>query len=69
MLETRTILIFKGGNIMKEQLQYDQLEELMYMSKSGEITKRRVKVVKMTSEEEVYKIYGEARGELNGQCQ
>ncbi|WP_102694331.1 transcriptional regulator [Rummeliibacillus pycnus] len=33
---------------MKEQLQYDQLEELMYMSKSGEITKRRVKVVKIT---------------------
>ncbi|MBK3493845.1 hypothetical protein JFL43_03015 [Viridibacillus sp. YIM B01967] len=39
---------------MKEQLlkarQRNQLIDLMYMSKGGEITKRRVKIVKMTTE-------------------
>lgn len=39
---------------MKEQLikamQYHQLVELMYMSKSGEITKRRVKLIKITGD-------------------
>ncbi|MGE7621669.1 transcriptional regulator [Viridibacillus sp. NPDC096237] len=38
---------------MKEQLlkamQRNQLIDLMYMSKGGEITKRRVKVIKMTA--------------------
>lgn len=42
---------FGGGNTMKEQLikamQYRQLVTIMYMSKSGEITKRRVKILKM----------------------
>lgn len=39
---------------MKEQLvkamQYHQLVELMYISKSGEITKRRVKVIKVVGD-------------------
>jgi len=39
---------------MKEQLikamEYHQVVELMYMSKSGEITKRRVKVLKIESD-------------------
>lgn len=39
---------------MKEQIvkamQYHQLVELMYMSKSGEITKRRVKLIKITGD-------------------
>ena len=39
---------------MKEQLvkamQYHQLVELMYISKSGEITKRRVKLIKISGE-------------------
>ncbi|MGE7623625.1 transcriptional regulator [Viridibacillus sp. NPDC096237] len=39
---------------MKEQLlkamQRNQLLNLMYMSKSGGITKRRVKIIKMTGE-------------------
>lgn len=65
MLEIRTIvlynelkqtcvLILKGGNIMKEQLvkamQHHQLVELMYMSKSGEISKRRVKLLKISGD-------------------
>lgn len=39
---------------MKEQLiramQYHQVIELMYMSKSGEITKRKVRVIKITGD-------------------
>lgn len=39
---------------MREELikamQYHQLVELMYMSKSGEITKRRVKLLKITGD-------------------
>ncbi|MGG0663299.1 transcriptional regulator [Viridibacillus arvi] len=39
---------------MKEQLikamQRNQLVDLMYISKSGEISKRRVKVIKITSD-------------------
>ncbi|MGE7771121.1 transcriptional regulator [Viridibacillus arvi] len=39
---------------MKEQLikamQRNQIIDLMYMSKGGEITKRRVKIIKMTDE-------------------
>ncbi|MBK3495336.1 transcriptional regulator [Viridibacillus sp. YIM B01967] len=39
---------------MKEQLikamQRNQVIDLMYMSKGGEITKRRVKIIKMTAE-------------------
>lgn len=39
---------------MKEQLikamQYHQLVNIMYMSKSGEITKRRVKLLKITGD-------------------
>lgn len=65
MLEIRTIvlynelkqtcvLILKGGNIMKEQLvkamQYHQLVIIMYLSKSGEITKRRVKLIKISGD-------------------
>ncbi|WP_369973801.1 hypothetical protein, partial [Rummeliibacillus sp. POC4] len=44
----------REGNIMKEQLvkamQYHQLVELMYMSKSGEISKRRVKLLKISGD-------------------
>ncbi|MFJ8261389.1 transcriptional regulator [Rummeliibacillus sp. NPDC094406] len=39
---------------MKEQLikamQYHQLVELMYMSKTGEISKRRVKILKISGD-------------------
>ncbi|MFE6166991.1 transcriptional regulator [Viridibacillus arvi] len=39
---------------MKEQLlkamQRNQVIDLMYMSKGGEITKRRVKIIKMTAD-------------------
>ncbi|MGE7623815.1 transcriptional regulator [Viridibacillus sp. NPDC096237] len=39
---------------MKEQLlkamQRNQVIDLMYMSKGGEVTKRRVKIIKMTSD-------------------
>ncbi|MGX9134065.1 transcriptional regulator [Rummeliibacillus sp. JY-2-4R] len=39
---------------MKEQLikamQYHQLVELMYVSKNGEITKRRVRVIKVVGD-------------------
>ncbi|MGF9979368.1 transcriptional regulator [Viridibacillus arvi] len=39
---------------MKEQLikamQRNQVIDLIYMSKGGEITKRRVKIIKMTSD-------------------
>lgn len=39
---------------MKEQLlkamQRNQLVDLMYISKSGEVSKRRVKIIKMTAD-------------------
>lgn len=53
-LKQTNVLILKGGNIMKEQLvkamQYHQLVTIMYMSKTGEITKRRVKLLKITGD-------------------
>lgn len=43
-----------GGDLMKEQLlkvmERNQLIDLMYIAKSGEVTKRRIKVMNVTDE-------------------
>jgi predicted DNA-binding transcriptional regulator YafY len=53
-LKQTSVLILKGGNIVKEQLikamQYHQLITIMYMSKSGEISKRQVKLLKISGD-------------------
>ena len=50
----KTNVRIRGGKIMKGQLvkamQYHQMVELMYMSKSGEISKRRIKLLKISGD-------------------